>query len=326
MTRYTVVTTFNRDGLDSYAQRFIDTFDQNMPIEIDLILYAENCCPKVPVSSQRNIKIIQAQEALDRLMRFKSKYATDRRATDIEYIHRYINNRRKTWFRRLCSLGKDIEHFLKSLWDGKKRKRIKGSVKDCEGKRYKWDFIRFSHKPYAVIDASRRVKSKILIWMDADSVVHSKMPIRFLDELVEDRYFTHFLGRKNKFSECGWYSMNLSHQHADAFFNEFERMYEQAEDGIFRLPCWTDCHVFDHVRIWHEKRYRVINKSISGDGYFTEHPLINSCLGQYFDHLKGNLKSEKRSHQKDLSIDRKESYWQDCRLVRFFSTIRLAHR
>jgi hypothetical protein len=325
MTRYTVVTTFNQDGLDSYAQRFIDTFDQNMPIEIDLILYAENCCPKVPVSTQRNIKIIQAQEALDRLMRFKSKYATDRRATDIEYIHRYINNRRKTWFRRLCSLGKDTEHFLKSLWDGKKRKRIKGSVKDCEGKRYKWDFIRFSHKPYAVIDASRRVNSEILIWMDADSVVHSKVPIQFLDDLMDGRHFTCYLGRKDFHSECGWYSMRLSHQHADAFFNEFERMYEQAERGIFLLDEWHDSYVWDHVRLWHERKYGTDNKSISGKGYFTGHPLANSCLSQYFDHLKGSLKSEKGSHQKDLRANRKDSDGLDSGLVRFFSTIRLAH-
>ena len=98
--------------------------------------------------------------------------------------------------------------------------------------------IRFSHKPYAVIDASRRVNSEILIWMDADSVVHSKVPIKFLDDLIEDRYFTHYLARKHPvqgsvYTECSWYSMNLHHQYAREFFNQFERMYEQAESVYF---------------------------------------------------------------------------------------------
>ena len=74
MGRYAVVTTFNQAGLDTYAQRFIDTFDQNMPYEIDLYLYAENCDPEVPKSSQRTIKIIPVEKTLDKLVRFKRKY------------------------------------------------------------------------------------------------------------------------------------------------------------------------------------------------------------------------------------------------------------
>jgi hypothetical protein len=118
--------------------------------------------------------------------------------------------------------------------------------------------------------------------------------------------------------------MNLYHQHDSDFFNEFERMYEHAEDGLFQLKEWHDSYVWDSVRLWHEGKYGTDNKSISGKGYFTGDPLANSCLSRYFVHLKGSLKSEKGSHQKDLRTNRKESDGPDCGLVRFFSTIGLA--
>ena len=294
MTRYAVVTTFNQHGLDLYAQRFIDTFDQNMPVEVDLYLYAENCSPKVLSTSRRKIEVVQVERALDKLMRFKAKYAKDRRAVDLEYLQQLINKKSKALTNRVHKSCKQLLRYVKFLCDGRKRKPVKDSIVISMDNRYMWDFIRFSHKPYAVIDASRRVNSEILIWMDADSVVHSKVPIKFLDDLIEDRYFTHYLARKHPvqgsvYTECSWYSMNLHHQYAREFFNQFERMYEQAESGVFSLPYWTDCHVFDHVRIWHERKYGTDNKSISGKGYFTGDPLANSCLGKYFDHLKGSL-------------------------------------
>ena len=312
MGRYVVVTTFNQSGLELYAQRFIDTFDQNMPEDVDLLLYAENCSPKVPRSSQRDIRVVEVQKTLDKLMRFKAKYATDPRALDFEYVRQYLSKRRQvseesyykklSWASRLQHNMKQMFHRLNFHLAGKRHKQKYDGFEVTEFNRFLWDFVRFSHKVYSVVDASRRVNSEILIWMDADSVVHSKVPIKFLDDLIDDRYFMCYLGRKHFHSECGWYSMRLSHQHADAFFNEFERMYEQAERGFFLLDEWHDSYVWDHVRLWHERKYGTVNKSISGQGYFTHHPLVNSCLGQYFDHLKGARKSEKRSSQKDLMV------------------------
>jgi len=39
------------------------------------------------------------------------------------------------------------------------------------------------------------------------------------------------------------------------------------------------------------------------------HPLINSVLGKWLDHMKGVRKSEGRSRDKDLIVARTESYW-----------------
>jgi len=177
-------------------------------------------------------------------------------------------------------------------------------------KAFKWDAIRFSHKVYAVIDAARDSDADVLIWMDADSVVHTALPITFLESFVPEHAFLCYAGRVNKYSECGWYSMNLKHPHADKFFSEFQRMYDDAENGIFKLKEWHDSYVFDEVRKWHTQEWGAVNKDFSNGLIEREgHPIINSELGAYIDHLKGDRKLQGHSNKKDLKIQRSEEYW-----------------
>jgi hypothetical protein len=102
-----------------------------------------------------------------------------------------------------------------------------------------------------------------------------------------------------------------------AFLKEFQRVYDQAEQGIFQLAEWHDSFVFDAVRIkfpqmrqldWaahlHDLRPRSGNSS--GEG----HPLINSRWGAWLDHLKGGRKKLGRSNPEDLKIPRTEAYWR----------------
>jgi hypothetical protein len=39
------------------------------------------------------------------------------------------------------------------------------------------------------------------------------------------------------------------------------------------------------------------------------HPLINTVLGTWIDHMKGDRKNTGKSLAKDLMVHRKESYW-----------------
>ena len=43
LMKYTVVTTFNAEGYNSYGRRMIDTFLQTWPQQVDLVVYTENC-------------------------------------------------------------------------------------------------------------------------------------------------------------------------------------------------------------------------------------------------------------------------------------------
>ena len=43
LMKYTVVTTFNAEGYNTYGRRMIDTFLQTWPQEVELQVYAEAC-------------------------------------------------------------------------------------------------------------------------------------------------------------------------------------------------------------------------------------------------------------------------------------------
>jgi hypothetical protein len=101
--------------------------------------------------------------------------------------------------------------------------------------------------------------------------------------------------------------MHLTSPVTQQFLTEFQRMYDDAENGIFTLKEWHDSFVFDAVR----KRFPMqeLNWSaglINGEG----HPIINSEWGAYIDHLKGDRKDKGRSRKTDLVVQRKETYWR----------------
>jgi hypothetical protein len=126
-----------------------------------------------------------------------------------------------------------------------------------------------------------------------------------------------YLGRRGKYSECGLYAMNLRSPNIQLFLKEFQRVYDQAEQGIFQLAEWHDSFVFDAVRVkfpqmrqldWaaHLHDLRPAPGMTSGEG----HPLINSQWGAWLDHLKGGRKKLGRSKPEDLKVQRTEAYWR----------------
>jgi hypothetical protein len=106
------------------------------------------------------------------------------------------------------------------------------------------------------------------------------------------------------------------------FLQEFQKMGDDAENGIFTLKEWHDSYVFDVVRKsleptglkthnWsqHLVDIRPNPKNTLGEG----HPLINTDLGAYLDHLKGDRKTSGKSYRVDLAVHRKELYWAGIR-------------
>ena len=58
---------------------------------------------------------------------------------------------------------------------------------------------------------------------------------------------------------------------------------------------------------FHDYSKDIYNKTAKTGG--GGHPLINSVLGNYFDHMKGDRKNKGKSQKKDLLANRTESYW-----------------
>ena len=70
-TNITMVTTFHKEGLDLYGQRFLHSFEKHVDKKIDLLVYAEDCQPEVDDPVQ--IHILDAKQELPKLNRFKEK-------------------------------------------------------------------------------------------------------------------------------------------------------------------------------------------------------------------------------------------------------------
>ena len=273
-----VVTTFHEEGLKKYGQKMINTFCENWPAEVVLHIYPENCNPGIRDHSHVTLKRL---EELPDLMAFKDRWQNVPKANG------------------------DVS-----------ADPVRSKRKDA-GKGFKWHAVRFAHKVYAIFHCAQETDADILIWMDADTICHSPITLKDLYRMIPTDSELCYLGRKGKYSECGLYSMNLRSQNIQNFLKEFQRMYDDAENGIFLLDEWHDSFVFDAVRIkfpymlqtdWashlHDLRPRQGNST--GEG----HPLINSDWGAWLDHLKGSRKNLGRSNREDLKVRRTEPYWQ----------------
>jgi len=276
----TVVSTFHKPVLDLYGQRFVDSFSQNIDKNIKLLLYAEDC---VPGSNDSRITILDQKTSLPKLLAFKQRW-------------------------------KDVPKA-----NGKCPPEIKARRPRDWHKEFKWDAIRFANKVYAVFDAAERCDTDWIVWMDADSYIHSPWSYEdFIALLPQDKWIT-YVGRgkgSQTWPECGFYGMNKNSTVCQEFMKEFERMYEDAEFGMFKLEEWHDSYVFGHIL----NNFKIVQThylDYSEDMYLREastggggHPLINGPLGKFMDHMKGGRKDTGKSLQKDLMVNRTEDYWK----------------
>jgi hypothetical protein len=273
MSDITVVSTFHKPVLDLYGQRFIDSFSKNVDSNINLIVYAEDCKPK---NKDSRITILDQKQELPKLVAFKERWKGVPKA------------------------------------NGKCPPEIKARRPRDWHKEFKWHAIRFANKTYAVFDAAKRCNSDWIVWLDADTYVHSYINYKQFKSFLPDGAWLSYLGRGKKWPECGFYGINLKKKIGLDFLQEFERVYEDAENGIFKMEEWHDSFVFEEVRIKiqeknpREKFYNISGNLINGEG----HPFINSDLGKYMDHMKGVRKEEGKSRTTDLIVNRTESYWK----------------
>ena len=71
-------------------------------------------------------------------------------------------------------------------------------------KEFKWNAIRFANKVYAVFDAAQRCDTDWLVWLDADTYVHSPALLMDLQKFTPKRAWMSYLGRGKKWPECGF--------------------------------------------------------------------------------------------------------------------------
>ena len=280
MSDITVVTTFHKPGLMKYGQRFLDSFAKRVDKRIKLLVYAEDCQPINPDPHQ--IEILNAKEVLPKLNAFKERWSNVPKANGIPP-------------------------------DEIKARRPRDWMKE-----FKWDAVRFANKVYAVFDACERSKDWC-VWMDADSFIHSDWSYEEFAKLLPENKWITYVGRgkgSQTWPECGFYGMNLNKRVCKDFLAEFEHMYEDADNGIFRLEEWHDSYVFGEI-LNDYKRHDPNVYDYSANMYLKEaktggggHPLINGPLGKFMDHMKGGRKDQGKSKKSDIMVTRSEDYWR----------------
>lgn len=278
MKNITVVTTFHKAGLEQYGQRFLDSFAEKVDKRIKMIAYAENCIPINPDKHQ--IEVLDADSVLTDLSKFKQRWKDVPKANGkCPFPQRRPNDYHKE---------------------------------------FKWNAVRFANKVYAVLDACER-SNDWCVWIDADTFVHSGWSYDEFSELLPDDKWLTYVGRGKgsaTWPECGFYGLNLNKKTCNMFLKKFKEMYDNAELGIFTLPEWHDSYVFGYI-LNYMKKYdpavldytnnTVLRTAKTGGG---GHPLINTDLGKWIDHLKGDRKKFKKSKSTDITVERSEKYWR----------------
>ncbi len=278
MPTFAAVTTCNELGYEQYGRRMIESFDLHWPPDVKLHVYAEGFVP-----DRRSARIVYHDlhtECPD-LVAFKRRHADNAAA--------HGRAGRKRWR-------------MKVDWA---RPKLRARRVDW-GLGYWWDAVRFSHKAFAIFHAARTARGDVLFWIDADIRVFADVPADFVAELMPKDCLLSYLARP-KFSECGFVGYNLRHHAIGAFIDDFEALYKQ--DLLFRQREFHDSYLFDVIRRRFERRGCQTYDIAQGMGREAGHVFVNSPLGRYMDHMKGERKAEGASCPSDLIASRPEAYW-----------------
>lgn len=280
MRSVSAVTTCNESGYEQYGRLMIESFDRHWPSGVVLHVYVEGFVP-----DKRSERIVYH----DLLAECPGLVAFKRRHADNPVAHGEVGRRR--W---------------EVITDWSKP-RIKLRRVDW-GLGFWWNAVRFSHKTFAIFHAARTAGTDVLFWIDADIKVFADVPAAFLDTLMPEDCLLSYLARP-KYSECGFVGYNLRHRDIGAFIYEFESLYTR--DRIFRLREFHDSYVFDVVRRRFERRGCRTYDIGEGVGREAGHVFVNSRLGRFMDHMKGDRKTDGASRASDLIVTREESYWRN---------------
>jgi len=175
---------------------------------------------------------------------------------------------------------------------------------------FEYDAVRFSYKVFCMLDAAERCDTDVLIFIDADTVTYKPIPIKWLDHIAPPDKFTTFLGRPKKgFSETGFITFNLALPESKKFFARWREYYKK--DLWQDLQGFTDSFTYDAARL--DTTERSLDNDLNDGRYLgyrgSKHPFVNSELGDYMDHLKGDRK-DIQSSVGDMKVKRKDDHWR----------------
>lgn len=183
--KYSVVTSFSQKGYLQYGRRFVETFNQYWPKEVDLYVYHEG---SIVNNSIKNMNLFVASK--------DCKEFITRHQDSILVKGRMVNQPYK-WKSNAVPVGYN----------------------------FRYDAWKFCRKIFALAHAAENLKEGKLFWVDADVVTFSNVPLNLLDEVLPEKYHTCYLGRKRSHSECGFVGYNLDTLQGRRLIKDFAELY-----------------------------------------------------------------------------------------------------
>ena len=278
MPTLSVITTFPPNRWDTYAKRMIDSHVEYWPDDVVLYAYHEG---EKPNYNHPKVKFINTEEVNPELLKFKQRHKDDPVANG------------------------ELQEIPNGVRRSEKLQTVGG--KDAKKGSYLWDAVRFAHKTFAVDHALKNTDTDYVLWLDADTYTFRKITTEFVTGLLPENKFVNYLGRGDKYPECGWVCYNRNHPKRKEFMEHWTNMY--ITDTIFEELEWHDSYVF-----WQCVKRIAPNEGVDigkGAGARGHHVFVNSVLGAYVDHLKGKRKIKGKSSASDLRIKRDEDYWKN---------------
>ena len=275
MPTLAVVTTFPPNRWTTYAKRMIHSHVNYWPNDVKLYAYYEGTKPDF---EHDKVQFVNIEEANPELIAFKSRHRDDPVAN---------------------GESREIPGGVRRDPNAGKNDRGKGS--------YLWAAVRFAHKTFAVDHGLKTIDADYVLWLDADTYTFRKINKDFVTGLLPKNKLVNFLGRGDKYPECGWVCYNKKHPKIEEFMQYWTSLY--IRDTIFEELEWHDSYLF-----WQCVKRIAPNDGVDigkGAGAKGHHVFINSVLGAYIDHMKGKRKVKGRSSKSDLRWDRNEDYWKN---------------
>jgi len=275
MTTLQVITTFPENRWDVYAKRMLQSHIDYWPDDVKITAYYEGTKPDL---QHKKIEYINTEQVNPDLKAFKERHKNDPVAN-----------------------GE-----LQEINGGVRRNPNAGANDKGKGS-YLWDAVRFAHKTFAVDHAIKNIDVDYVLWLDADTYTFRNIPKDFVTNLLPFDKLVNYLGRGEKYPECGWVCYNRRHALINRFMNTWTDMYKN--DTIFNELEWHDSYVFWQVLKRTAPEHGVdIGKGAGAKGH---HIFINSVLGAYVDHMKGKRKAKGKSSASDIKGLRNEEYWKN---------------
>lgn len=273
--KYKVITTFKPGDWDRYSHRMVVSVLENWP-DVSLTVYYEG---ERPSYDHDKIEYVEINTANEDLRYFRNRHINDPVAN-----------------------GK-----LKTIAGGvrrSKRLETEGGL-DSKKESYLWNAVKFSFKVSCITHAVKTYTDyDYVIWLDDDTYTFRSIPKSFVTDICPSDTLVTYLGRENdrgsdKYPECGLVCYNINHPLTQNFVQEWENLY--TSDKIFELLEWHDSYVFWYMtKIYRQKLQAKVHDIGYAKGVKGHHVFVNSVLGQYIDHFKGDRKSDQKSRADDI--------------------------